>query len=159
MEALSHATFEALATLNVQLVLIAAFLCGIIKHRQGTYFALSLFFFYAAAIIFDDWFKSNDPDYIWRYVRWSLYDIIFLTWLCLLARKKMLTSYFVAFSAAIEFIAIFTLMLRMLDGVYSNAEITQPFFGPIIWATNFSYVVLAFSPAIQYVVRRSFKCN
>lgn len=159
MEALSQATFNALATLNVQLVLIAAITCGIIRDRQGSYFALSLFFFYAGAICLDDWFKYNDPEYVWRYVRWSLYDVTFLAWLYLLSKKKLVSTYVVACSSAIEFVAILALMIRMLDGVYSNAEITQPYFGPLIWATNFSYVVLAFSPVIRNVVRRSLKCN
>ena len=159
MEALSQATFGALATLNVQLVLLAALVCGIIRERQGACFALSLFFFYASAIIFDDWFKANDPDHVWRYVRWALYDVIFLAWLCLLTRKGAVSIYTLAISSAIELVAITALMLRMFDGVYSDAQITQPYFSPLIWATNFSYVVLAFSPAIQYVVRRSLKCN
>lgn len=159
MESFSVAAFEALDTLNVQLVLIAAVLCGALKQKQGSWFGFSLFFFYASAVILDPWIQSNDPQFVWRYVRWTLLDLTLLSWLYLLAKRGLISSYILVISAGIEFVAILMLMIRMLDGFYSDAELTDPVFGPVIWATNFCYVVLAFSPVMQYLVRRSFKCN
>lgn len=159
MESLSVSAFEALDTLNVQLVLIAAVLCGAMKQKQGMWFGFSLFFFYALAVFLDPWIQSNDPLFIWRYVRWMLLDLTLLSWLYLLARRDLISSYVLIISASIEFVAILMLMIRMLDGFYSDATLTQPVFGPVIWATNFCYVVLAFSPVIRVLVRRSLKCN
>ena len=152
-------SLELLNFFNVQIVLVAAVLCGIIKDKQGVYFSLSLFLFYAFSFALDDWFKMSDPLYVWRYVRWTLFDLAFLGWLLFLAKKKLISIYVLFISATIEFVAILMLAIRMLDGFYSDAELTTPIFGTVIWATNICYVVLALSPVLQFLVRRSLKCN
>lgn len=152
-------TFTALNSLNAELALLAAVCCGAIKHKKGVVFGFSLFAFYFLSIILDDWFKADDPHHIWRYVRWTLFDLTFLAWLCWLVRRKLISIYALVISAVIEFFAISLLMMRMLDGFYSNATLTEPIFGLFIWATNVCYVVLATYPMLQFLVRRSLKCN
>ena len=152
-------TLTALNSLNVQLTLIAAIFCGVIKHRSGTWFGLSLFTFYFLSLVLEEWFKAGDPLHIWRYVRWTLFDLMFLSWLCFLVNRKCISIYTLCISALIELVAICALMIRMLDGFYSGATLTTPYFGLTIWATNTCYVVLAFSPVLQFIVRRSLKCN
>lgn len=159
MELLDTASLISLEWLNVQLALSAAISCGVIKDKQGAWFGFSLFFFYAAAVVLDDWFKANDPEQVWRYVRWTLFDLVFLLWLYILAKLKLVSVYTLVISAGIEFVAILTLMVRMLDIAYVNIDFTTAFFGPLIWATNISYILLAFSPVLQILDIRSSKCN
>ena len=144
---------------NLRLICAAIILNFWFSHRKAATFSLTLFLFYVFAVYFDGEIQSNDPDKVWRYLRWSLIDVAFLSTLYLLVKRSLVHVGFFFASCFIELVAITMLVFRMVDQHYTGAQISKSFFAPVIWSTNFSYVVLCYAALIQSLVQRSQKWN
>lgn len=141
--------------LSMQLILASIVASAAFRKWRHFTFCTTLFLFYVLSFLLDCPIKAYDPGEVWRYLYWSLIDIVYLAALFLLASRKCAPLYALVISAVLEAIAIFCHIFRAIDIKLTDAAITNYFYSEVIAFTNAGFVTLAVLPLLCAIAKRN----
>lgn len=139
---------------SIQLIIVSLAISGVVRYWKHAFFCAALLFFYMLALIFHCHIKAADPSGVYRYLIWSLNDIVFLFVLYALVKNKLAEMRALLISSFLEIIAITAHIVRLFDMKLTGGAVSDPFYPTLINITNLGYVLLAVIPTTCALIKR-----